>query len=45
MTCFSVSKALKSIGYIKKVIRNVTKERNLDLRADYIHERSFFNSC
>jgi hypothetical protein len=45
VTRFSESKALKSIGYIKKVSRNVAKERNPDLRADHIHERSFFNSC
>lgn len=45
VTCFSVSKALKSVDYIKKVTWNIAKERNPDLRANYIHKRSFFNSC
>lgn len=44
VTRFSVSRALESIGYTK-VTRNVARERNPDLRADHIHERSFFNSC
>lgn len=41
---FSVSRALKSEQYTKKVTRNVAKEWNADLRADHVYERSFFDS-
>ena len=40
----SVSRALKSVEYTKKVTRQVTIERNANLRADHIHERSFLSS-
>jgi transposase len=41
---FCLGRALKGLRYTKKVTRNVAKERNMDLRADHIHERSFFSS-
>lgn len=41
---FSSGRALKSLHYTKKVTRNIARERNVNLRADHIHERSFFDS-
>lgn len=44
VTRYSVSRALKSAGYTKKVTRTIAKERNPDLRAEHIYERSLLRS-
>jgi hypothetical protein len=44
VTKFSVRRALASIGWSKKVARQVAKERNADLRDFYLHNLSEFGS-
>jgi len=44
ITPMSISRALKSIGWTKKVARSVAKERNADLRDYYLHDLSAFQS-
>jgi hypothetical protein len=38
----AVSRALASIGWMKKATRQITKERNADLRDYYLHRLSDF---
>ena len=40
----SISRALASMGWLKKTARRVTKERNTDLRDLYLHNISAFRS-
>jgi transposase len=44
VTVPNISKALKSIGWSKKVMRRVAKEQNPELRDYHIHSRSEFRS-
>ena len=44
ITLMSISRALKSISWTKKVTRSVAKERNADLRDYYLHNLSAFQS-
>lgn len=44
VTIPNVSKALKSIGWSKKVSRRVAKEQNAELRDYHLHSRSEFRS-
>jgi hypothetical protein len=44
VTAMSISRALKSIGWSKKVARSVAKERNVDLRDYYLYNFSAFHS-
>jgi transposase len=44
VTAMSISRALKSIGWSKKVARSVAKERNTDLRDYYLYNLSAFQS-
>jgi transposase len=44
VTKFSISRALASIKWSKKVARQVAKERNADLRDYYLHSLSEFHS-
>ncbi|CEF83440.1 hypothetical protein FGSG_08962 [Fusarium graminearum PH-1] len=41
---FSLSRALRSAEWRKKVTRNVEKERNADLREEHVYERSEYRS-
>lgn len=44
VTAMSISRALKSISWSKKVARSVAKQRNADLRDFYLHNLSDFHS-
>jgi DDE superfamily endonuclease len=44
VTTSSVARALKSIGWTKKIIRHVAKGRNADLRDLYLYNTSDFRS-
>jgi hypothetical protein len=44
VTRFSISRALVSIGWSKKVAREVAKERNADLQDMYLRNLSEFRS-
>ena len=44
VTIPNVSKALKSVGWSKKVSRRVAKEQNAELRDHHLHSRSEFRS-
>jgi transposase len=44
VTAMSISRALKSIGWSKKVARSIAKERNADLRDYYLYNLSAFHS-
>ena len=44
VTTMSINRALKSIGWSKKVARSVAKERNADLRDYYLYSLSEFHS-
>jgi transposase len=44
ISTMSISRALKSIGWSKKVARSVAKERNTDLRDHYLYNLSAFHS-
>ncbi|KAF4444918.1 TPR domain protein [Fusarium austroafricanum] len=39
---FTIGRTLKRVGWTKKVTQNVAKERNQDLRDDYIERRSHY---
>lgn len=41
----SISRALRSQGWSRKAARVKAKERNLDLRDEYFHYISEFDSC
>jgi transposase len=43
-TASTISRALSSIGWSKKVARQIAKERNADLRDFYLHNLSSFHS-
>jgi transposase len=44
VTRFSIRRALKDPEWSKKVTQNVARERNQDLRDEYVHEISFLRS-
>lgn len=44
VTAKSISRALKSSGWSKKLARNVARQRNADLRDFYLHNLSDFHS-
>jgi transposase len=44
VTTSTISRSLKSVGWTKKVIRHIAKERNADLRDFYLHNLSDFRS-
>jgi hypothetical protein len=44
VTRFSIRRALKDPKWSKKVTQNVARERNLDLRDEYVHEISSLRS-
>ena len=44
VTAMSISRALRSTGWSKKVTRSVAKQRNADLRDFYLHNLSAFPS-
>jgi len=44
VTTCSISRALTSIGWSKKTVRQKAKERNQDLRDSYVHYLSDFHS-
>jgi len=44
VTAMSISRALKSINWSKKVARSVARQRNADLRDLYLHNLSDFHS-
>jgi transposase len=44
VTASTISRALTSIGWSKKVARQIAKERNTDLRDFYLHNLSSFRS-
>jgi transposase len=44
VTVFSISRALASIGWLKKAARRAAKEQNADLRGLYLHNLSAFHS-
>lgn len=44
MTRFNISKALKKAKWLKKCTQNVARERNPDLRDEYIHKILFLRS-
>lgn len=44
VTRFSISRALKEAKWSKKSTQNVARERNPDLRDEYVHEIAFLRS-
>ena len=44
VTTSSISRVLTPVGWSKKAVRRVTKERNADLRDFYLHNLSTFRS-
>ena len=44
VTLFNISRALKKAKWSKKCTQNVARERNPDLRDEYMHEISFLRS-
>ena len=39
---FTISRMLKLVGWIKKVMQNIAKKCNQDLQDDYIEQRSHY---